>query len=113
MNHCLLVSLLAVSRTVSIKKVLCMYPTHHEADEERFVDTVNHIFTKKHTKTYLQQIREELSMSIQELAEQAEIDAAALREMEKNFHTINIADAATVYRLSKILGCRMEDLMEI
>ncbi|MCI9076644.1 MAG: helix-turn-helix domain-containing protein [Dorea sp.] len=52
-------------------------------------------------------------MSIQELAEQAEIDAAALREMEKNFHTINMADAATVYRLSKILGCRMEDLMEI
>lgn len=102
-----------IYQTLSVKEVLCMYPTHHEADVERFVDTVNHIFAKKHTKTYMQQIREKLGMSIKELAAQTEIDAAVLDEMEKDFNSINTADAARVYRLAKILGCRMEDLMEI
>lgn len=102
-----------ICQTVSVKEILCMYPTHHEADEERFVDTINHIFAKKHTKSYMQQIREKLNMSIEELAEQTGIDEAVLDDVEKNFSKVNSLDAAAVYRLSKILGCGMEDLIEV
>ena len=102
-----------ICQTVSVKEVLCMYSTHHEADEERFVDTINHIFAKKHTKSYMQQIREKLDMSIEELAEQTGIDEAVLDDVEKNFSKVNSLDVAAVYRLSKILGCGMEDLIEV
>lgn len=45
-----------------------MYPTHHENDVERFAETVNGIFLKRHTKTYLQQARENSGMSREEVS---------------------------------------------
>lgn len=90
-----------------------IYPTHHEADEERFVDTMDHIYAKKHTKSYLQQIREICQFSIDELAAETGIDPEVLVEMESDLTKINGANALVIFRLSQVLGCRMENLMEV
>lgn len=56
-----------IHQAVSIQEILCMYPTHHEADVERSVTTINHLYMRKHQKTYLQQFRENMGMSVSEL----------------------------------------------
>lgn len=90
-----------------------MYPTHHEADEEKFVDTVNQIYAKKHTRSYLQQIRETCGLSIEESADETGIETGILERMEQDFTKINEANAVVLFRLSQVLGCGMEDLLEI
>lgn len=90
-----------------------MYPTHHEADIERFVATMDQLYAKRHTKTYLQQFRENINMSVQELAEESGLRLSDIIELEKNFCKIMHTSAETVFHLSRILGCNMEDLLEI
>ena len=98
---------------VSIQEILFMYPTHHEADIERFVATMDQLYAKRHTKTYLQQFRENINMSVQELAEESGLRLSDIIELEKNFCKIMHTSAETVFHLSRILGCNMEDLLEI
>lgn len=102
-----------IHNIISMEDILYMYPTHHEADEEKFVDTVNQIYEKKHTKSYLQQIREVCRMSIGELAEEAGIEAGILTQMEQDYAKINETDAVVLFRLAQVLGCGMENLLEI
>lgn len=98
---------------VSIQEILFMYPTHHEADIERFVATMDQLYAKRHTKTYLQQFRENINMSVQELAEESGLRLSDIIELEKNFYKIMHTSTETVFHLSRILGCSMEDLLEI
>lgn len=102
-----------VHHIISISEMLCMYPTHHEADVERFVETVDEIYCKRHSKTYLQQIRENASMSREELSEQSGVREQVIQNLEQDFNLIRKTDAAVVLCLSQALGCSMEDLMEI
>lgn len=90
-----------------------MYPTHHEADEERFVETMEFIYHKRHTKSYLQQMRENIGMGTDELSEQTGIPEQVIVGLEMDFTKINATDTITVFRLSWVLGCSMEMLMEI
>lgn len=73
---------------IPIKELLYLYPTHHEADVERAVDTLNHIYKKKHTKTYLQQKRENMGLSISELARQCGVSQEKFEMLENDFTKI-------------------------
>lgn len=102
-----------IYQVIPIKELLHLYPTHHEADVERAVDTMNHIYKKRHTKTYLQQKRENMGLSIAELARQCGVSQEMYEKLENDFTKIQSTEAQTVFRLSRILGCRMEDVLEI
>ena len=39
-----------INEYLSINDIPCMYPTHHEADVLKFVDTAEKIFKRKHIK---------------------------------------------------------------
>ena len=102
-----------IHQIIDIDEILRMYPTHHEADVERFVDTLNCIYREKHVKSYLQQLRENMDMDIKNLSQQAGIEEVLLKELERDFTKIQTTDAIHVFRLSQVLGCSMEALMEI
>ena len=40
-------------------------------------------------------------------------DLWMVQHYEQGFHDINKAEAMTVYKLAKALGCRMEDLLQL
>lgn len=101
-----------IYQTASIDEILCMYPTHHEADEEHFVDTMELLYQRRHTRTYVSQKMENLGISREDLARQAKIPSALISELEKSFTRIADVDAGSLFRISKVLGCTMEDLME-
>lgn len=101
-----------IRQIVSIEEILWMYPTHHEADEERFVDTMNRLYQRRHTKTYLRQRMEIVRISREELSAQAGIPCETIRELEEDDSKIASIHAQSLFQISKVLGCTMEDLME-
>lgn len=102
-----------IHQIISLSEIICMYPTHHEADVERFVETVNKIYTKRHNKTYLQQLRENTGMTRIDLSVQTGIDEQVIESLESDFNLIRKRNALELFCLAQALGCKMEDLMEI
>lgn len=61
----------------------------------------------------LKKIREKRGLSQSELAEISCISVRTIQEYEQGRKSINKASAIVVYKLSKALRCKMEDLLDI
>ena len=62
--------------------------------------------------TNLKRIRIESGLTQAKLAEKAGLKLTAIRDYEQNHKPINNAAAISVYKLSVVLGCKVEDLLE-
>lgn len=62
--------------------------------------------------TNLKRIREEKGYTQQRLAQAANVSIGSIKSYEQGRRNINLASAEFVYRLSIVLGCRIEDLIE-
>ena len=67
----------------------------------------------KHTETNLHRIRKEKGYTQKQLAEAAGIKQATLSRYESGVIDINKAEFFTVYRIAKMLGCSIDDLIEL
>lgn len=63
--------------------------------------------------TNLKRIRTEAGISRAELAEKTGVKLTAIRDYEQDHKPINNAAAISVYKISVVLGCTVEDLLEI
>lgn len=102
-----------ISEYLSITDVLCMYSTHHEADVSKFVDSAEEMFKGKHLKTYLQSRRERMNYSVERLAEETDISENLIMNLEQDYTLMWNTDTKILFRLAQVLGCAMEDLLEI
>ena len=98
---------------ISADDIEKLYPTLHEASEEKFVDVVNSIIERKTTTTKLQELRKNIGYSQRELAEKSGVNLRTLQQYELKAKDINKAATTTLLVLSKTLGCKIEDLLEI
>lgn len=101
-----------IFQNVSAEEIEKLYPTLHEASEEKFVDVLNSIIEKKTTTARLQTLRKNIGYSQRELAEKSGVNLRTLQQYELKAKDINRAATATLLALSKTLGCRIEDLLE-
>lgn len=101
-----------IHKSISLAEIERLYPTLHEASEDRFVDTVRQIVRLKQYVTKLQTLRKASGYSQRELAERAGINLRTLQQYEIRAKDINKAAGGTLAALSRVLGCRMEDLLE-
>lgn len=106
------VSFLTIDRLLPISKVLDMYDVLHEADIYKFFDIANSYLRQTKKETNLKRIRRARGLSQIELARRAEVDIRSIQAYEQRSNDINKARAEILYRISKALGCNMEDLME-
>lgn len=97
---------------VSMRDIEKLYPTLHEASEEKFVDTVNRMIRRKNLPTRLQTQRKISGYSQRELAEKVGVNLRTLQQYEIRAKDINKAAGETLLALSRALGCRVEDLLE-
>lgn len=93
-------------------EVLKLYPTLHEASEEKFVDTLNRIIDSKNAPAKAQQQRKLCGYSQKELAEKSGVNLRTLQQYELKTKDINKASVQTVMALANVLGCRVDDLLE-
>lgn len=101
-----------IFKALSFGELCQMYYTLHEADITKFADIVNKRIREYFPNTNLKRIRMAYGCTQAELAKNAEVSLRSIQMYEQRNKNINKASADTVNRLSKALGCSMEDLME-
>ena len=97
---------------LSIDIVLSLYPTLHEADLSKFVDTADsiierHLSTKKNT---LKTIRKQSRYTQKELADLTGVSLRMIRAYEQGDQDIRRAEAQSVFDLSRAFGCKPEEI---
>lgn len=97
---------------LSVTEILKMYPTLHEASEDKFVDTANAIILRRNNTTRLQRQRKQCGLTQKELSEKSGVKLRTVQQYEMKAKDINKAAVSTVLVLSTVLGCRIEDLLE-
>lgn len=101
-----------IKNHISAKEVLDLYPTLHEASEEKFVDVVNRRILRQNAPTHLQILRKAGGYSQKELAEKSGVTLRMIQQYEQRAKDINKAAAVNLFALAQVLGCRAEDLLE-
>lgn len=97
---------------LSFEDLQAMYYTLHEADISKFVEIADRIIKEKFPDTNLKRLRTLCGHTQAELAEHAGVSLRSIQMYEQRNKDINKASVETVYRLAKVLGCTVEDLME-
>ena len=89
-----------------------MYATLHEADVSKFADIADARMRELFPETNLKRIRTVYGCSQAELARKSGVSLRSIQMYEQRNKDINKASADTLYRIAKVLGCTMEDLLE-
>ena len=100
-----------ILNSISMRDILKLYPTLHEASEEKFVDTVESIIMQKNVPTKLQVQRKQYGYSQRKLAEKAGVNIRTLQQYELGTKNIRKASAGAVLALANALGCEVEDIL--
>lgn len=101
-----------ISKAFPIENVLALYDTLHEADITKFFSVADEYIAAHKKETNLKRIRTAAGLSQKQLAEKAEVSIRNIQMYEQRHNDINKAQADILFRLSKTLGCNMEDLFE-
>jgi len=88
-----------------------MYHPLHEADIQKFVDVANNIIFQKETN--LARYRKNASLSQIQLSKYSQVSLRSIQLYEQRQLNINTAPAFKLLRLSRVLGCTIEDLLEV
>lgn len=102
-----------IYRAVSMSEILGMYPTLHEADISKFVELMEDKWKKYYPDTCLKRLRVTAGLSQKDLAELSGVSIRQIQLFEQRQRDINKAQVFNVMKLAKVLGCRVEELVEL
>lgn len=97
---------------ITLTEIISMYSVYHEMDIDHFIDDMNKKYQSREQDTRLKTIRENRGISQTELAKLSGVKLRSIQMYEQKVNDIDKAQAGTVYKLSRVLGCTMEDLLE-
>jgi len=97
---------------VSLAEIISMYNVYHEMDSEHFVEDVTKRYNAIEQETRLKTIRENRGISQTELAKLSGVKLRSIQMYEQKVNDIDKAQVGTIYKLSRVLGCTIEDLLE-
>jgi DNA-binding transcriptional regulator YiaG len=101
-----------IFNVLSYEDLANMYYTLHEADITKFVDIVDEKIRAHFKDTSLKRIRNAYGCTQAELAKRSGVTLRSIQMYEQRNKDINKASADALYRISKVLGCSMESLLE-
>ncbi len=105
-------SFMEILTAVPLSRIIKMYPVFHEMDVQQFADHMDELLRRAYPFTMLKVRRINNRMSQSELAAESGVALRQIQLFEQKQRDINCAAAITLFRLSRVLHCRMEDLME-
>ena len=89
-----------------------MYYTLHEADITKFADIADELIRNHFKDTNLKRIRTAYGCTQYELAKLSGVSLRSIQMYEQRNKDINKASVESLYRISKVFGCTIEDLLE-
>ena len=98
---------------MDMREIQRLYPTLHEAAEEKFVEVANRIIEKNTKSTKLQALRKNSGYSQAELARYSGVNKRMIQQYEIGAKDINKAAGTTLLALARVLGCEVEELLEL
>lgn len=102
-----------IFRIISYDEVGALYGTLHEADLSKFADVMDERRTSLQKQTNLKRIRTAYGCSQSELANRSGVSLRSIQMYEQRYKDINKAQSGFLASISRTLGCRIEDLLEI
>ena len=101
-----------IFQVVTFEELQKLYDPLHEADITKFADILDARMREFFADTSLKRIRTAYGCTQAELAKRSGVSLRSIQMYEQRNKDINKASAETLLRLSRVLGCTMEDLME-
>jgi DNA-binding XRE family transcriptional regulator len=101
-----------ILRFLPFEDIARMYPTLHEADITKFYMTADEIRFREFPQTNLKRIRKAAAMSQAQLANEAGVSLRSVQMYEQRNKDVNKAQAITLAKIARVLGCEVEDLLE-
>lgn len=102
----------AINSVLPLNRVLELYDTLHEADIYKFFQVADSYVRRYKTETNLAKMRKIAGLSQMQLAKRANISVRSIQSYEQGDNDINKAQAIIVFRIARVLGCSVEDLLE-
>ena len=106
-------SFATIQRFLPFSDIINMYPTLHEADITKFCSVADEIYSQKYPQTNLKRIREASRFSQARLSSEAKVSLRSIQMYEQRNKDVNKAQAITLVKIARALGCDVEDLLEI
>ncbi len=103
-------SFMEIFSSVALSEIIKMYEPYHEMDILQYVSAMDERL--KMPQTRLRRKREIANLSQSELSVLSEVPLRQIQLFEQRKRKINNTAAITLYKLSKALNCRMDDLIE-
>ena len=97
---------------VKMSDIVKMYPLYHEMDITQFREAIDEKMQGVLLETKLKRIREARGLSQSELAKLTGVSLRSIQMYEQRGNDIDKAQGKTLYKLSVVLGCQIEDLLE-
>ena len=97
---------------IPLSKVIDMYSVYHEMDISQFIDSMEKFYNGTILETKLKRIRENRGISQSELAKLSGVKLRSIQMYEQKVNDIDKAQGHTLYKISRVLGCNIEDLLE-
>lgn len=97
---------------IPLSEIINMYYLYHEMDMMNFVQDLNEKYNSITMETNLKKIREACGISQSKLSELSGVSLRMIQLYEQRANDIDKAQAGSLYRLSRVLGCKIEDLLE-
>ena len=101
-----------IFKAVSFENLQNMYYSLHEADISKFVGVMDLLMQEFFPETNLKRIRTAYGCTQAELAKLSGVSLRSIQMYEQRNKDINKASVETIYRIAKVLGCTIEELME-
>ena len=102
-----------IYKSMNMKEIQRLYPTLHEASEEKFVEIADQILERNSSVSKLQELRKERGYSQSELANCSGVNKRMIQQYEIGAKDINKAAGTTLLALARVLNCEVEDLLEV
>lgn len=101
-----------IFKAVAFEDLHKMYHILHEADITKVVEIIDERMKKFFTETNLKRLRKIYGCTQSELSKLSGTSLRSIQMYEQRNKDINKASLETVYRISKAIGCTIEDLIE-
>ena len=93
-------------------ELLMLYPALHEASEQKAAEVIKKRINEVHAHTQLRRLRAYAGLTQAALAEQSGVSLRSIQMYEQRRKDINKAQAVSLFRISSVLGCKADDLLE-
>ena len=101
-----------IFKALSFDDLKGMYGVLHEADISKFTEIADERVREYFRDTNLKRIRTAYGFTQSALAERSGVTLRSIQMYEQRRKDINKANAGSLYRIARVLGCAMEDLLE-